>query len=105
MSEANAASPSPLPGCTVLPPLDAPTAGAGRGGGKGRAAHRAAGGRFRLLNAFVDGALAGLGRAEVACWLVLFRDCRDGLARTSFDGIAERAGVSRRSVARAVGAL
>jgi predicted transcriptional regulator len=66
-------------------------------GGKSKARER-----FALLNAFVDFALAGLSRAEVAVWLVLVRDTRDGTARTSYDDLARRAGLNRRNVGRAV---
>jgi len=61
-----------------------------------------AGERFAVLNSFVDFALANLSRAEVAVWLVLFRDTRDGTARTSYDDIARRAGLNRRNVSRAL---
>lgn len=59
-------------------------------------------GRFRTLNAFVDGALADLTRAEIATWLTLFRDVRDGTARTGYSDLARRAGLDRRSVGRAL---
>jgi hypothetical protein len=58
--------------------------------------------RFTVLNAFVDFALADLSRGEVAVWLVLYRDTRDGTARTSYDALARRAGLNRRNVGRAV---
>jgi hypothetical protein len=61
-----------------------------------------AGERFAVLNAFVDSALTGLSRAEIAVWLVLYRDTRDGTARTSYDDLARRAGINRRNVGRAV---
>jgi hypothetical protein len=61
--------------------------------------------RFRVLNSFVDFALAELTRAEIAVWLVLYRDTRDRTARTSYDDLARRTGLNRRSVGRAVGAL
>ena len=72
-----------------------------RGGGKPKG-KRAAGDRFRVLNGFVDFALAELSRAETAVWLVLYRDTRDGTARTSYDDIARRAGLNRRNVGRAM---
>src|SRR5262249_34705512 len=53
--------------------------------------------RFAVLNAFVDFALAELSRAEVAVWLVLYRDTRDGTARTAYDDLARRAGLNRRT--------
>lgn len=63
---------------------------------------RTAAGRFRTLNAFVDFTLADLGRAEIAVWLVLFRDSRDGFARTGQTDIANRAGIGRRTVYNAI---
>jgi hypothetical protein len=61
-----------------------------------------AGERFAVLNGFVDFGLAELSRAEIAVWLVLYRDTRDGTARTSYDDMARRAGLNRRNVGRAV---
>jgi DNA-binding transcriptional ArsR family regulator len=58
--------------------------------------------RFAVLNALVDFALADLTRAEIALWLVLYRDTRDGTARTSYDDLARRAGLNRRNVGRAI---
>jgi DNA-binding transcriptional ArsR family regulator len=58
--------------------------------------------RFAVLNTFVDFSLAGLSRGEIAVWLVLYRDTRDGTARTAYDDIARRAGLSRRTVGRAI---
>ncbi|MHB1426378.1 MAG: helix-turn-helix domain-containing protein [Gemmataceae bacterium] len=69
---------------------------------KGKAGKRSAGERFRVLNNFVDFTLAELSRAEIAVWLVLYRDTRDGTARTSYDDLARRAGCDRRNVGRAV---
>jgi DNA-binding MarR family transcriptional regulator len=64
-----------------------------------------AGERFAVLNAFVDFTLADLSRREIAVWLVLYRDTRDGSARTSYDDLARRGGLNRRNVARAVRGL
>jgi DNA-binding MarR family transcriptional regulator len=61
-----------------------------------------AAGRFHDLNAFVDGSLVGLTRAEIAVWLVLFRDARNGIAATAQEDIARRAGCDRRTVNRAL---
>ncbi len=58
--------------------------------------------RFAVFNAFVDFSLGELSRAEIAVWLILFRDTRDGTARTSYDDLARRAGLNRRNVGRAV---
>jgi Helix-turn-helix domain len=93
------------------PPLERPepaSSGHGRqqhqGGGRGKPNGRARE-RFAVLNAFVDFALADLSRAEVGVWLVLYRDTRDGTARTSYDDLARRAGCNRRSVGRALRGL
>jgi DNA-binding MarR family transcriptional regulator len=65
-----------------------------------------AGERFKVLNAFADFTLAGLDRAEIAVWLVLWRDTKpDGLARTSQADLARRAGVTDRTVRRAITSL
>ena len=67
---------------------------------------RAAALRFQILNAFVDGGMADLTRAEIAVWLVLYRDTRpDGTARTSLDDLARRGGMDRQTASRAVGRL
>src|SRR4051794_23032019 len=58
--------------------------------------------RFAVLNTFVDFALADLTRAEIAVWLILYRDTRDGTARTGYDDLARRAGLNRRNVGRAL---
>ena len=69
---------------------------------KGKAGKRSAGERFRALNTFVDFTLAELSRAEIAVWLILYRDTRDGTARTGMADLARRAGCSRRAVVSAV---
>jgi hypothetical protein len=62
--------------------------------------------RFQVLNLFVDEGLRGLTRAEVAVWLVLYRDTKPGgVATASVGDLAVRAGLSRRNVVRAVGRL
>jgi AraC-like DNA-binding protein len=87
-----------------LPPMDTPrepdTLARPKGNTRGQA-----GERFRVLNSFVDFTLAELSRAEIAAWLILYRDTRDGSARTSMRDIARRAGCSPRAVATAVARL
>jgi DNA-binding MarR family transcriptional regulator len=62
--------------------------------------------RFELLNAFVDGGMADLSRAELAVWLILYRDTKpDGTARASLGDLARRAGINRQTASRAVGSL
>ena len=69
------------------PPMDALDAGPSKRPhrdkpkGKPDGAKAKAGERFAVLNAFVDFAVANLSRAEIAVWLVLFRDTRDGTAQ------------------------
>ena len=43
-----------------------------------------------------------LRRAELLVWLTLFRDSRDGVARTAQADIARRCGINRRTVYRAI---
>jgi DNA-binding MarR family transcriptional regulator len=63
---------------------------------------KAVGERFRTLNAFVDFSLAGLSRADIAVWLTLYRDTREGIAHTAYNDLARRAGLNRRNVGRAI---
>ena len=65
---------------------------------KGKASKRSAGERFRVLNNFVDFTLAELSRAEIAVWLILYRDTRDGTARTGMADLARRAGCDRSTI-------
>jgi hypothetical protein len=69
---------------------------------KGKAGKRSVGERFRVLNNFVDFTLAELNRAEIAVWLILYRDTRDGTARTGMADLARRAGCAKRNAVRAV---
>jgi len=87
-----------LSGCSVLPPVEPEQSGKL----KARIRKRKAVGRFADLNNFVDFTLRELPRASVAVWLVLYRDTRDGTARTSQTDIARRAGLSERAVRKAI---
>jgi hypothetical protein len=65
-----------------------------------------AGQRFQTINSFADFTMASLGRAEIAVWLLLWRDTKpNGIARTSQLDLARRAGISERTVRRAVKTL
>lgn len=107
-----------LPGCSVLPPRDdiEPTHNADRRNGhaspqqrskaKGPSENRkAAADRFAVLNSFVDFTMAGLTRSELATWLTLYRDTKDGTARTAVSDLARRTGMDRRNVLRAIRTL
>jgi hypothetical protein len=75
-------------------------------GTKGSADHsRSVQGRFRVLNEFVDTAMSRLSRADLAVWLVLYRDSRDGTAQASQADIARRARLNVRNVRRALDRL
>jgi len=89
-----------LNGCEVLPPVD-PGPLPVRQERKGKRFGKAAG-RFQILNAFVDFTMKGLSRNEIAVWLALFRDTKQGIARTSQADIARRMGMSDRTVRRAI---
>jgi hypothetical protein len=58
--------------------------------------------RFAVINAFTDDTIRGLTRAEIVVWLILWRDSREGVARTAQSDMARRAGCSERTVGRAV---
>jgi hypothetical protein len=67
---------------------------------------RSSRGRFECINAFLDVTMANLDRAELAVWLLLWRDTKpDGLVRTSQADLARRAGCNPRTVRRALAAL
>ncbi len=85
-----------LKGCEVLPPMEETETAASpkKRSRKGR--------RFRVLNDFVDYTLARVPRTDAAVWLVLYRDARNGLARTAQADLARRAGVCRRTVVRSI---
>lgn len=62
--------------------------------------------RFEILNSFVDSGMADLKRAELAVWLILYRDTKpNGLARASLDDLARRGGFDRQTASRSVGSL
>jgi DNA-binding MarR family transcriptional regulator len=86
-----------LQGCEVLPPLTA--------AGDSRSAEDTASSRFLVLNSFVDQSMRQLRTSEIAVWLTIYRDTRDGIARTAQSFIAARTGLSLSTVCRAVKTL
>lgn len=102
-------------GCSVLPPMDdgrrdhPQTDGEDTANSpakpKGRAGRRMTADRFATVNAFVDCSMPDLSRAEALTWLVLWRDTKNGTARTSATDIARRIGTDRRSVTNALNGL
>lgn len=58
--------------------------------------------RFAVLNVFVDFTLRELRRPDVAVWLVLYRDTRNGVAKTGQADIAKRTGLCERTVRRSI---
>jgi hypothetical protein len=72
------------------------------GDSRGRAKKGKCAARLAFLNNFVDFTLQELTRAELAVWLVLFRDSRGGVAETAMSTISRRAGCSKRAVVTAI---
>lgn len=93
--------PQIIPPGEVLPPMVTATKQARRAA-KPKRKHRD---RFGMVNTFTDCTLAGLSRAEIAVWLVLWRDSRKGVAQTGQTDIARRAGICRRTVYNTIGRL
>jgi hypothetical protein len=94
-----------IPPGQTLPPLLTETERSGAdGNGRGSTRHRRKRhrDRFGVLNAFVDFTLRHLSRAEAGVWLVLWRDTRNGTARTAQADIARRIGADPRTVRRAL---
>jgi winged helix-turn-helix DNA-binding protein len=96
-----------LPGCSVLSPMEPLRPRTTSTNGKPTAKRtKQTADRFAALNAFADFTLRDLDRAEVAVWLLLWRDTKaDGLAKTSQADLARRAGIAERTARRAVDRL
>jgi len=93
-----------IAGCGTLPPDDEPPKDA-TASRKPKQSKQVTKDRFDVLNSFVDCSLVGLSKVDVATWLVLYRDTRNGIAVTSQADIARRAGVSDRAVRSSIGRL
>jgi DNA-binding MarR family transcriptional regulator len=65
-------------------------------------AKRSTADRFAVLNAFVDFTLRDLARPDLAVWFVLYRDTKDGIAKTAQNDIARRTGLCDRTVRRSI---
>jgi hypothetical protein len=63
------------------------------------------GDRFAEINHFLDVVAFDLKRAEALTWLTLWRDVRQGIAKTSAQRIADRIGSTRRAVTTALKTL
>ena len=63
------------------------------------------GNRWNELNQFIDITMRELTPAQTAVWLTLFRDERKGVSKSAQTYIAERCGLSRESVSRAINEL
>ncbi|MFM9962949.1 MAG: transcriptional regulator [Planctomycetaceae bacterium] len=96
--------PPRLPGCSVLPPMN-PRPATANNSPKDKPKKRATGDRFATLNAFVDCLMADLTRAEALTWIVLWRDTKEGIVRTSMTDVSRRIGTTRRAVVDAVAKL
>jgi predicted transcriptional regulator len=87
-----------LPGCDVLPPMESTMP---RPAKPSQARSKTAG-RFKMLNSFLDFSYRRLNRAESGLWLALFRDTRDGVARSGQADLARRVGTNPRHLRRAL---
>lgn len=94
-----------LVGAEVLPPMATPSRNTQAAKSHRKPSHKATRDRFAVMNEFVDFSLQGLTKAEIGTWLVLYRDTRNGIAKTSQGHIAKRLGISSRSVGKAVSTL
>lgn len=98
------AKPPRLTGCSVLPPHEPGPAIQNMPPEMAKKPKNTAQ-RFGTINEFVDCSLADLSRAEALTWVVLWRDTKNGTARTSSADIARRIGVDRRTVTNAIAGL
>lgn len=106
--------PAILLGCSVLPPMvpidvmqDGPATAVVPRKTPGRAppVRRRTAGRFTVLNDFLDVTMGTLPRSQIIVWLLLYRDTRDGIARTSQADLARRGRLGRRTVGLAIRVL
>jgi hypothetical protein len=88
-----------IPGCDALPAMERPARRTAQSGKRFKESKQ----RWETLNSFVDFTLQHLTGAERDVWMILYRDTKDGVARTAQTDIARRAGV--RTVRRAVDGL
>lgn len=97
-----------LQGCEVLPPMPAiKEAVVEESVAEVRPDDRQAkdqgqGGRFAMLNTFVDSILSTIPKTDALVWLVLFRDTYGDTAKSAQAYIADRAGVCKRTVYTAI---
>ncbi len=96
----------------TLPPYVAPGEGQGAdnlnpppGKRKSKPAAPSTSDRFQTLNTFIDFTMGSLTRADMETWLILYRDSKQGTARTSQSDIARRGGLSDRAVKRSIKSL
>ena len=96
-----------IAGCETLPPMldDEPRKATTIDKPRTKQSKQLTKDRFDVLNSFVDCSLVGLSKSDVATWLVLYRDTRNGIAVTSQADIARRIGVSDRAVRSSIGRL
>lgn len=99
---------SVLTGCSVLPPMNPRSTAKPTPIVKAAIPapqNNAAGDRFATINTFIDFTVCSLSRNEALVWLILWRDTKEGTARTAQSDIARRAGISRRTVVRIIAVL
>lgn len=63
------------------------------------------GGRWEILNHFVDHQMSELTPTQRAVWFCIFRDEKNGITKTGQSDIARRCSLSRESVNRAISQL
>ena len=58
--------------------------------------------RFKMLNRFIDDIMGSLSPSQVKVWLCLYRDSRDGVAKSAQAYIAKRCGLKRPTVSTTI---
>ena len=104
-----------LSGVSVMPPMRPPqttppamseqTVSTERGNPRRQSRPKGSAARFKLLNEFIDQTLQQLTPRQVAVWLCLFRDSRNGTATAAQSYIATRCGLQRPTVSTTIGEL
>lgn len=100
-----------LNGVSVMPPMESRQSKPEkaqtqeRGSSRQRSKPKRSGQRFKILNDFVDCTMQRLTPRQTSVWLCLFRDSRNGVAKSAQVYVAQRCGLKRPTVSTTIGEL
>lgn len=92
------------PKATIIAAWNTPAAPS-LNGHKAPKGHKAAAGRWQMLNSFIDVGMAQLSKPAACCWFVLFRNARRGFVTIDQKRLAATCGYSTRQARRSLAEL